>query len=62
VPVNVMAGLPTGVAADVVIVTVDVPDVVTDSGENEADASGGNPSAESVTGPVKPFTAPIVMV
>jgi hypothetical protein len=62
VPVNVIAGLPTGVLALVAIVTVDVPDVVTDAGENEADTPEGSPDADSRTGPVKPFNAEIVTV
>jgi hypothetical protein len=62
VPVNVIAGVPVGVEALVASVTVDVPDVVIDAGENVAVAPWGSPVALSPTVPVKPFTAPIVTV
>jgi hypothetical protein len=62
VPVKVIVEVAIGVLANVVIVTVDVPDPATDPGENEADAPDGRPVAESATVPVKPFSAEIVRV
>ena len=48
--------------ADVLTLSVDVPEPVTDAGLKVAVAAGGRPLAASVTEPVKPFTALIVPV
>src|SRR5215472_5400576 len=52
-----MVEVPAGVPA-VVIVKVDVPEPVTDTGLNDAEAPAGNPLAVKLTAPVKPFSAP----
>ena len=62
VPVTVTVAFPAGVLPLVVIVRVEVPEVVTDIGENEATAPVGKPVAVKLTAPVKPFSAPIVTV
>jgi hypothetical protein len=62
VPVTVIVAFPAGVLPLVVIVRVEVPEVVTDAGENEAAAPVGKPVAAKLTIPVKPFSAPIVTV
>jgi hypothetical protein len=62
VPVSVNVELPAGVLPVVVIVSVDVPDVVTEVGLNDAVAPVGNPLALRFTVPVNPFNAPIVAV
>jgi hypothetical protein len=51
--VEVPAGLPA-----VVIVSVEVPEPVTEGGLKEAVAPEGNPLAVKLTAPVKPFSAP----
>lgn len=44
--------------ADVVTVSVDEPDAVTDAGTNEAEAPAGTPLTEKLTVSVNPFIAP----
>jgi hypothetical protein len=63
VPVIVIVELPAGVVpAVVVMVSVEVPDVLTEAGENEALAPAGRPLALKFTDEVNPFNAPIVRV
>src|SRR5262249_62127770 len=53
---------PAGVLPTVVTVNVDFPAPVTVPGENLAVAPAGNPLALSVTAPVNPFNAPMLVV
>jgi len=62
VPVMVIVELPAGVELPVLMVSVDVPDVLTEAGENVAFAPAGKPLAVKPTEPVNPFCAPIVTV
>ena len=54
--------VPAGVEDDVDILTVEVPDPVTDVGLNVAVAPMGNPLALSASLPLNPFNAVIVLV
>ena len=62
VPVIVSVGLPVGVLAVVVMVSVELPDVVIDVGTKEDDAPAGNPVAAKLTVPVNPPSAPTFTV
>jgi hypothetical protein len=63
VPVMVIVELPAGVVpAVVVMVSVEVPDVLTEAGENDALAPFGIPLAAKLTEELNPFNAPIVTV
>jgi hypothetical protein len=62
VPVMVIVELPVGVELPVVMLSVELPDVLTEAGENEAFAPAGKPLAVKPTDPVNPFCAPIVTV
>ncbi len=62
VPVRVRVALPDGVVPVVLIVRVEVPELVTDGGLNEAVATAGRPLALRVTVPVKLLMAAIVVV
>jgi hypothetical protein len=62
VPVMVIVEVPTGVPLPVVIVRVEVPDVLTLAGENDAVAPDGNPVALSATVPAKFPSAPTFTV
>lgn len=62
VPVIVIVEVPAGVLALVVIVNVELPEVVTDAGANEAVAPVGKPVAARFTAPVKPLSGAIVTV
>ena len=61
-PVMVSVGLPTGVFAAVVTVSVAVPEPLTVVGVNAPVAFAGNPVTLRFTVPAKPFTAPTVTV
>jgi hypothetical protein len=54
VPVIAITGLPPGVFAEVVTVKVELPDVVIEAGEKEADAPLGRPAAAKLTWSVNP--------
>ena len=62
VPVTVIVAFPAGVLPVGVIVRIEVPEVVTDAGENEATAPVGKPVAVKFTVPVNPLSAPIAML
>jgi len=62
VPVIVNVDVPTGVLPLVVTVNVELPVPVTVAGEKLAVAPAGSPLALSVTAPVNPFSAPILVV
>jgi hypothetical protein len=62
VPVIVNVDVPVGVLPVVVTVNVEFPDPVTVPGEKLAVAPAGNPVALSVTAPVNPFNAPMLVV
>lgn len=57
VPVIVIMGLPVGVLAVVVMVSVELPDVVMYVGAKEGEAPVGKPVAAKLTWPLKPFRA-----
>lgn len=57
VPVNVSVYVPAGVVADVVTVSVEVPDPVTEEGLNVPVAPVGKPLTLNATTPLKPFAA-----
>jgi hypothetical protein len=61
VPVTVSVDEATGVDAEVVTVSVDVPEV-TDAGEKDAVAFAGRPDADRLTAPEKPFCGVTVTV
>ena len=54
--------MPSGVVELVVTVSVEVPDPVTVAGEKLAVAPAGSPLALSFTTPLKPSTAPMLVV
>jgi len=54
--------VPVGVLAVVATSNVAVPAVVIDAGVNDGVAFAGSPVALKLTGPEKPFSAPIVIV
>jgi hypothetical protein len=54
-PVMVKVKLPVGVLAKVVMVSVDVPEEVIETGEKEDDAPAGKPVTVRFTMPAKPF-------
>src|SRR5579859_102673 len=62
VPVIVRVELPVGVLLLVEMVSVEVPAPLIDAGLKLAVAPAGKPLALSVTAPLKPLTAPIVVV
>ena len=62
VPVMVSVEVASGVVALVVTVNVELPDPVTVAGEKLHVAPLGSPLALSVTTPLNPFNAPIVVV
>src|ERR1039458_3905754 len=62
VPVMVSGYVPSGVVELVVTVSVEVPDPVTVAGEKLAVAPAGSPLALSVTTPLNPFSAPMLVV
>jgi hypothetical protein len=62
VPVTLNVTVPVGVVPSVDTVTVVVPLPETLAGEKAAAAFAGNPDVPNVTGPAKPFVAPIVTV
>jgi hypothetical protein len=62
VPVIVSVDVPSGVVPLVVTVSVELPEPVTVAGEKLAVAPAGNPLALSVTAPLKPSTAPMLVV
>jgi hypothetical protein len=62
VPVTVIAGLPIGVLAVVVMVNVEDPEVVMEVGAKVPLAPLGRPPTVRVTEPVKPFRVPTVTV
>jgi hypothetical protein len=62
VPVIVSVDVPTGVLPLVVTVNVEFPVPVTVTGEKLAAAPVGSPLALSVTAPVNPFSAPMLVV
>jgi hypothetical protein len=49
--------VPTGVLADVVTVSADEPDPVTEAGTKDPEAPDGNPLTEKLTVSAKPFNA-----
>ena len=58
-----MVEVPAGVVpAVVVIVRVEVPEVLTEAGENDALAPAGRPLAAKLTDDEKPLSAPMVTV
>ena len=65
-PITVTLEVPTGVVAEVAIVSVEVAGAepgITDGGTNEQVTPDGRPAEHvSVTGPLKPFVAVTVMV
>jgi hypothetical protein len=61
-PLSVNVEVPTGVLTAVVTVNVELPAPVTVAGEKLAVAPVGNPLALSVTAPVNPFNAPMLVV
>ena len=62
VPVRVTVYMPAGVEEEVDMLTVEVPDPVTDVGLKLAVAPVGNPLALSATLPLNPSSAVIVPV
>ena len=62
VPVMVIGYVPAAVELDVVTVTVEVPDPLTEAGLKLAVAPVGNPPAVSATLPLNPLSAVIVAV
>src|ERR1019366_4457064 len=62
VPVIVSVDVPSGVVELVVTVSVEVPEPVTVAGEELAVAPAGSPLALSVTTPLNPFSAPMLVV
>ena len=62
VPVIVSVGLPAGVFAAVLTVSVELPAPVTVAGLKEAVAFAGRPLADRFTVPVNPLRAPTVTV
>ena len=62
VPVIVRVELPAGVLADVVIVTVELPEELMDAGENVAAPPAGRPLALRVTELANPLRAPTFSV
>src|SRR5580700_11210764 len=62
VPVIVKVGLPVGVLLVVVTVSVEVPDPLTDEGENDGVAPLGSPLALRLTAPLNPLIAPTFTV
>jgi hypothetical protein len=61
-PVMATVEVPAGVLPVVVIVSVAVPDVFTEAGENDALAPAGKPLAARLTEEVNPFNVPMVTV
>jgi hypothetical protein len=57
VPVILIVGLPVGVLAVVVMVSVELPDVVMYVGAKEGEAPVGKPVAVKLTWPLNPFSA-----
>jgi hypothetical protein len=62
VPVIVSVELPVGVLPVVVTVSVEVPDPLTEAGENDGVAPLGRPLTLRLTEPVNPFRAPTLTV
>src|SRR5580700_8268457 len=62
VPVIVKVALPVGVLLVVVTVSVEVPDPLTDEGENDGVAPLGSPLALRLTAPLNPLMAPTFTV
>ena len=62
VPVMVRVYVPGTVAAVVATVIVELPDVVSEAGLNDAVTPAGKPLADKVTAPVKPFEGVTVTV
>ena len=62
VPVTVSVELPAGVVPVVVIVSVELPEPITDAGLKAAVAPVGNPLALRFAVPANPFSAPMATV
>ena len=61
-PMIVRVYVPVGVVVAVEIVSVELPDVETDEGLKLAVAPVGKPFTLRLTVPVKPFSAPTIVV